>query len=291
MKWMMLATMAVCAASAETLVVPAGETLSVPSARVFAPDVLIKEGPGTLELPVNCVPEAGLDIREGAVCLTAVAESTLTASHLRFNVTASRPAPRTPPDYGGSGVQFSEFRLFKDRKMISLPPGTVAQGDDGSREGPQKALDGNLATKCYNKIPLIIHFPEPVTFDGYSFATANDAPGRDPYTWTLEAGAARKDGRISWLGVGAVTAFVAPAARKTDVDTIFPVQTTAALPADCPVILGGKGRLVLRGVSQRLEACSGTGLVQLEAGAQVVFGAGSAFTGSVAGAGLAVWEK
>lgn len=109
--------------------------------------------------------------------------------------------------------------------------------------------------------------------------------------WMMLATMAACAASAETLVVPAGETLPVPSARKTDVGTIFPVQKTASLPTDCPVILGGKGRLVLRGVSQRLEACSGTGLVQLEAGAQVVFGAGSAFTGSVAGAGLAVWEK
>ena len=64
---------------------------------------------------------------------------------------------------------------------------------------------------------------------------------------------------------------------------MFPVSLSDVIPYDYPVHVGGRGRLVLVGVSEQLEGVSGTGLVQLESGASVTFSADSAFAGSVIG--------
>ena len=83
-------------------------------------------------------------------------------------------------------------------------------------------IDGDLKTKCYFN-PFIADFGEEVTFDGYSFATANDAIGRDPMSWTVEAGVA--DGSaVSWLSIGAVEGFEAPKARHAEAGKVFPVK-------------------------------------------------------------------
>lgn len=277
------------AASAETISVPAGKTVAVDAGRRFAGDVLVKEGEGTLDLTGAMLANAGLDIRAGAVRFAAGASSTVTARFLRFDVRETRPGKKGPPEYGGSGSQFSEFRLYRGGKVLPMPQGAKAMnGNPSMREGPQKALDGDLKTKCYFN-PLIVDLGEDVTFDGYSFVTANDAIGRDPRSWTLAAGT-ETDGNMAWCTIGSVNGFEAPTNRFAEVGKVFPVALNDVVPANYPVTVGAKGRLVLAGASETLERCAGEGLIVLE-NASVDIAPQATFGGSIAGGGAVNWRK
>ena len=277
------------AASAETISVPAGKTERVEPGRRFEGSVLVKEGEGTLDLTGSVLANAGLDIREGAVRFTAGASAVVTARYLRFDVRETRPGKKGPPEYGGSGSQFSEFRLYRGGKALPMPKDAKAMnGNPSMREGPQKALDGDLKTKCYFN-PLIVDLGEDVMFDGYSFVTANDAIGRDPRSWTLAAGT-ETGGDIAWSAVGSVNGFEAPKERFTEAGKIFPVALKDVVPANYPVTVGGKGRLVLSGASETLERCAGEGLIVLE-NATVDFAPQATFNGSVSGGGTVSWRK
>lgn len=277
------------AASAETISVPAGKTERVEPGRRFEGNVLVKEGEGTLDLTGAVLANAGLDVREGAVRFAAGASAVVTARYLRFDVRETRPGKKGPPEYGGSGSQFSEFRLYRGGKALPMPKDVKAMnGNPSMREGPQKALDGDLKTKCYFN-PLIVDLGEDVTFDGYSFVTANDAIGRDPRSWTLAAGT-ETGGDIAWSAVGSVNGFEAPKERFTEAGKIFPVALKDVVPANYPVTVGGKGRLVLSGASETLERCAGEGLIVLE-NATVDFAPQATFNGSVSGGGTVSWRK
>ena len=176
------------AANETTLDVPAGKTVKVEPGRLFEGGTLVKTGAGCLDLTGARLRNAGLEVREGTALFVGGGATVVTTRYLKWHVTKTRPAKGGPPDYGGSGSQFSEFRLFRDGKMLPRPPRAMAlNGRPGWREGPQMGIDGDLTTKCYFN-PFIADFGEEVTFDGYSFATANDAIGRDPMSWTVEAG-------------------------------------------------------------------------------------------------------
>jgi len=277
------------AASAETISVPAGKTERVEPGRRFEGNVLVKEGEGTLDLTGAVLANAGVDVREGAVRFAAGASAVVTARYLRFDVRETRPGKKGPPEYGGSGSQFSEFRLYRGGKALPMPKDVKAMnGNPAMREGPQKALDGDLKTKCYFN-PLIVDLGEDVTFDGYSFVTANDAIGRDPRSWTLAAGT-ETGGDIAWSTVGSVNGFEAPKERFTEAGKIFPVALKDVVPANYPVTVGGKGRLVLSGASETLERCAGEGLIVLE-NATVDFAPQATFNGSVSGGGAVSWRK
>lgn len=277
------------AVAGETISVPAGETVKIAPGRVFTGDVLVKEGAGTLDLTGAALKNKGLEIRQGGVVLTGGGASMVTTRYLKWNVTETRPGKSEPPEYARSGSQFSEFRLFRNGKMLPRPQNATAlNGRADWREGPQKGIDGDLKTKCYFN-PFIADFGEEVTFDGYSFATANDAIGRDPRSWTVEAGVA--DGTaINWVGIGSVTGFEAPKERFAEAGKVFPVALRDVVPVNYPVTVCGKGRLVLRGVNETLERVCGTGLVQLE-DASVEFGAESQFSGSVVGGPVSFKKK
>jgi hypothetical protein len=76
-----------------------------------------------------------------------------------------------------------------DPTILVTNPG----GSNPSGEGPDKGYDGESSTKWLDfesainaSSTLVIAFPAPVTFDSYSWVTADDAEGRDPISWRLE---------------------------------------------------------------------------------------------------------
>ena len=273
-----------CAAAEPTAInVPAGETVKVGAGIKFDGGVLVKTGAGTLDLSAAVLRNAGLEIREGAVKFSGGANASVTCRYLRWNVTKTRPAKNAPPEYGNTGSQFSEFRLFRGGKQLPRPARATAICANDWAESPKKGIDGDLKTKCYAN-PFVADFGEEVAFDGYSFATANDAIGRDPYCWTVEAGFGPPS-NIRWSRIGAVENFEAPLARHAEAGKVFPVSISDVIPAGYSVKVCGPGRLVLDGAHESLENVSGCGLVQLENGATVDFAPGCTFTGSVAGCG------
>ena len=284
-----LAVFACMGAAPTAISVPAGETVKVEAGCQFKGGVLVKTGAGTLDLSAAVLRNEGLEIREGAVLFASGGSSAVSCRYLRWNVTKTRPAKSAPPEYGNTGSQFSEFRLFRGGKMLPRPAHATAICANDWAESPKKGIDGDLKTKCYAN-PFVADFGEEVTFDGYSFATANDAIGRDPASWTVEAGFATAAG-IQWAPIGSVQGFEAPKARFAEAGKVFPVSVSDVVPAGYPVVVRAAGRLVLRGANEMLEAVSGDGLVQLEGGASVSFGADCAFTGTVCGGGAVNFAK
>lgn len=284
-----LAVFACMGAAPTAISVPAGETVKVGAGCQFKGGVLVKTGAGTLDLSAAVLRNEGLEIREGAVLFASGGSAVVSCRYLRWNVTKTRPAKSAPPEYGNTGSQFSEFRLFRGGKMLPRPAHATAICASDWAESPKKGIDGDLKTKCYAN-PFVADFGEEVTFDGYSFATANDAIGRDPASWTVEAGFATAAG-IQWAPIGSVQGFEAPKARFAEAGKVFPVSVSDVVPAGYPVVVRAAGRLVLRGANEMLEAVSGDGLVQLEGGASVSFGADCAFTGTVCGGGAVNFAK
>lgn len=284
-----LAVFACMGAAPTAISVPAGETVKVGAGCQFKGGVLVKTGAGTLDLSAAVLRNEGLEIREGAVLFASGGSAAVSCRYLRWNVTKTRPAKSAPPEYGNTGSQFSEFRLFRGGKMLPRPAHATAICANDWAESPKKGIDGDLKTKCYAN-PFVADFGEEVTFDGYSFATANDAIGRDPASWTVEAGFATAAG-IQWAPIGSVQGFEAPKARFAEAGKVFPVSVSDVVPAGYPVVVRAAGRLVLRGANEMLEAVSGDGLVQLEGGASVSFGADCAFTGTVCGGGAVNFAK
>ena len=284
-----LAVFACMGAAPTAISVPAGETVKVGAGCQFKGGVLVKTGAGTLDLSAAVLRNEGLEIREGAVLFASGGSAVVSCRYLRWNVTKTRPAKSAPPEYGNTGSQFSEFRLFRGGKMLPRPAHATAICANDWAESPKKGIDGDLKTKCYAN-PFVADFGEEVTFDGYSFATANDAIGRDPASWTVEAGFATAAG-IQWAPIGSVQGFEAPKARFAEAGKVFPVSVSDVVPAGYPVVVRAAGRLVLRGANEMLEAVSGDGLVQLEGGASASFGADCAFTGTVCGGGAVNFAK
>ena len=287
----LLIALAACAlgVQAETIDVPAGTVKKIEAGKRFEGGVLVKTGAGTLDLTGAVLANQGLEIQAGAVYFAGGSDGAVTARFVKFDVTKTRPAKSAPPEYGNSGSQFSEFRLFLAGKMLPMPAGAKALNDGGGREDFGKGIDSDLTTKCYRN-PLVIDLGKDVTFDAYSYATANDAIGRDPYCWTVSAGVA--DGSIiHWLGLGSVTNYEAPKERNKDIGKTFPVMLKDVIPVNYPVKVCGKGCLILSGVTETLERISGNGLIELEDNAGVSVTSTADFAGTVAGFGCISYKK
>lgn len=280
---------------AETIHVKAGETVRVPAGKTFTGDLLIKEGPGVLDLSGAVLRNKGLEIREGSVLFAAGdgQKETVTTKHFRFCGRESRPAKNNAPEHANSGIQLSEMRFFKDGKMLTIPAGSTAFSAcpaNGSEDG-SKSIDNNFATKWYGtyKVPLDICFAQPLAIDGYSFATANDAIGRDPCSWTVFAGEER-NGNISWAQIGAENGYKAPKDRRKDIGKIFTVRLVDLIPFEYQIKICANSKLVLKGVNESVENLCGRGLIELQ-NANISFPPETAFKGSVYGKGFATYQK
>ena len=237
------------------------------------------------------IANSGLVAAAGTVHFAgqAVARTTL----LRFTATKSRPAPSGAPNYGGSGIQFSELRLLYKGEPVAWPEGSTATSANpaaGSKEDAAKLVDDNVETKWYSgsgvNMPITITCGAPVTFDGYQFATANDAPGRDPVSWRLEIGV-EQDGGIVWTTLDEQTdvADDIPAARKTfgpayAVDGNLPAH---ALPDGYALTVEGPATASFAGADDVLANLSGSGTLAATGTRSPTIAAPSTFTGSVAG--------
>ncbi len=265
--------------NAQTITVPAGETMR--PTQPITGETLVKDGAGTLDLSGVPLKNKGLFIREGAVRFSAAVKGdpvTVKTRYLRWTITGTRPNAQ----FSGSGPQFSEFRLFYRGKSVSFPSTTISTSHNHTAaEGADKGFDGNLRTKCYQRSPFILDFGQDVTFDAYSYATANDAIGRDPRDWTLEIGQ-KLNGRIVWQVMGVERGFEAPQARFTEAGKMFQLAPGGAFPVDYPIEIGGKGRLQLDGIGGLAEFLSGAGLIEIS-NCSLTFPPDTKFTGSVIG--------
>ena len=153
---------------------------------------------------------------------------TVKARYVRLTVTASRPAPSQPPFYGGRSWQICDWTLLRGGKALGWDGAKVLGPDRGlvKGEGPAQCLDGNVLTKFHGAygVPLVVDLGKEVEFDGYTFTTGNDAPGRDPYNWTLDAGVP-SSGSITWKRVGWENGFLAPDGRRTVVKPAFKLDS------------------------------------------------------------------
>lgn len=133
--------------------------------------------PGSLAVASDVPPPAGLSI-------------------VRFTVTQRRDSTAV----AGTMIQMADLQLMQGENVIAWPPGTVATNPGGSNPANEQApnlLDADAATKA-----LDFNFTTSETslagssvfvfqgtlpdFDGYRWRTGNDAPERDPVSWTLE---------------------------------------------------------------------------------------------------------
>jgi len=227
---------------------------------------------------------------------TATVVSGVLTKFVRFKPSATRPEG----DHVNTGYQLSEFRLTLGGVDVPYPVGTLATspGKAAGVEGPEKAIDGSVDTKFYHNsksplYPLVLEFPTPLFFNGYTWYTANDATGRDAITWTVEVSA---DG-TTWTVVdsqdySADTSLITTA-RKTLVGQ-WPVQgmqSAMNVFSDLsPTTVAAPGKLAVSGTSETVGSLSGDGTIELLANG--TFGIrtidNAAFSGSFSGAGTVV---
>ncbi len=158
----------------------------------------------------------------GFLSIATAGAAAKTFRYFRFVTTKQRDNP-----IAANSVQLSEFRFIRNGAVVSTLGATVTNPGGNSPAGETAAnlLDSNLSTKWLdtNKRELVFTFPAPVAIDAYTFATANDAPERDPSNWRFEGS---PDG-ATWTILDDVNNFSATTLRGT-------LQPRFYLPATVP---------------------------------------------------------
>lgn len=124
-----------------------------------------------------------------------------TYRYIKWEVTKRKST--TDECAGTHCIQAAEFVLLLNGSNVSWPSGTSASnpgGNNPSGETAAQAIDSNLSTKWLDRnfnsdggdsqtgsAVLLIDTGSgnSVTFNGYKWATANDATPRDPVSWRL----------------------------------------------------------------------------------------------------------
>lgn len=124
-----------------------------------------------------------------------------------------RFVPTRLRDPGDNSVQLAEFQLLRHGVRVE---GAVASNPGGSNPGNETPFHGNdnsLDTKWldFRKGTLVLDLGTPALVDGYRWATANDADGRDPVSWRVDGS---HDG-AAWVTLDSRTNHSTPRARKT----------------------------------------------------------------------------
>ena len=110
--------------------------------------------------------------------------------YYKFNITKIRDISQSL----GGATQISELIILNGSTKLTGGTATNPGGHQAFEgEGPSKALTGyyddkwcdtDFAVNGYST--LIIDYTTPQTSTGFTYATANDYPGRDPVRWTFE---------------------------------------------------------------------------------------------------------
>lgn len=155
------------------------------------------------------------------------------ARYLRLTVQASRPGREGAPEYANRSWQCSEFKLYAKGRALSLKQAKIAFTPPGhiAVEGPEKCIDENVLTKYHGQynLPLVVDLGEEKDLDAYGFVTGNDAIGRDPYTWTVDAGVT-SGASIVWTRVDHRENVLMTKARRTEVAPTYAFEFRDAFP-------------------------------------------------------------
>ena len=180
----------------------------------------------------------------------------------------------TPLKMRGAGsensIQLAEFAFFNAGAPVVPVDVFNPGGSSPLAEGPENLIDGDTGTKWLDpsKNPVEFDFPAPVTFDSYSFTTANDFPDRDPVRWIMEGS---NDG-FDWDLIDNVSDFDynVPEARFTPTPEI-PLPGPSLIPyvqisfyADQPTAIAGEEIVLywdVTGFYDTLEIDNGIGAI------------------------------
>ena len=250
----------------------------------------------------------GLDVQSGATLSAQGTNAAYTGATTVRSGGEIRVAPGTRAQYlrftiinctanqGAKNAQLSEIQLVGMGEGLTWPEGTTAtsQGDNKRETNPESAaqlIDGTVNTKCYwggLVYPVNITLPEPISFEGYRWYTANDEMDkRNPVSWRFEAS---MDG-VTWTLIDEQTNCETVTTTKTlaytfcvvdDVDLVF-----NALGDASPLALEAGSTCTVAYVEETVGALSGAGTLALRADAYVRLNtaADSAFSGDIVGAG------
>ena len=142
---------------------------------------------------------ANLPAANYQMCTIPLPEGTKAYDNYRLTISGTKGTDR--------GMQLSEFSVWSDQAVQFKIPTSAIQNatfsNDGSwHYGTAGENEANLYDGTGNKLcvsgfdqndlvnkPLVITFEmtDPIAVGSYSLTTANDAPGRDPSSWTLFA--------------------------------------------------------------------------------------------------------
>mgnify|MGYP005999740095 CR=1 FL=1 len=119
-----------------------------------------------------------------------------------------------------NSVQVSEFVLRNNDADISMSGSSVTNpgGNTPASEGPSNLIDGSTSTKWLDfniknspfTSTVIFDMGSATIFNGYRWATANDAEDRDPKSWTVSGS---NDG-TNYTTLHTVTGFTATSTRQ-----------------------------------------------------------------------------
>jgi hypothetical protein len=171
-----------------------------------ATNVVIDQGIGSVSLSGSTPITLTNKNSDTTYILTATGPSNFVSSSVTVRTVPGGAATNryvrfSPLQLRGAGdfsVQLSEFVFLNGATAITPVSATNTVGGSPGGEGPTNLWDNNTGTKwlCSTNPPaygqyglgcrLVFDFGSPTVFDGYYFATANDAPERDPVRWTLE---------------------------------------------------------------------------------------------------------
>ena len=116
-------------------------------------------------------------------------------------------------DAGENSVQMAEFQMLRNGARLGGATASNPGGNNPGGETPFHGNDNSVDTKWldFRKGALVLDFGVPVAADGYRWATANDADGRDPLSWRVEGS---HDG-TNWATLDTRDTHPTPRARKT----------------------------------------------------------------------------
>ena len=177
--------------------------------------------------------------------------NTVTTRFIRWTITRRRS--------DADAVQASEFVVYANGEAVSWD-GSVgvnnAGGDNPGGEVPQNLVDGDTETKwadlnflvnggenpdtTYGQSIIEIDNFNTITFDSYSWATANDFPERDAVSWTVEVSMDNEN----WTLISNVSNADITEDRYTYIDPIAPSQsynTTGSIYFDGTPLCGLSG--------------------------------------------------
>jgi uncharacterized delta-60 repeat protein len=159
--------------------------------------------------------------------------NTVTTRFLRWTITKRRGAE-------ADALQASEFVLYANGEPVSWDPSVGVNnpgGDNPGGEVAQRLVDGDTETKWtdlnfwqnggenpnaeFGQSIIEIDNFNTITFDSYSWATANDFPDRDAVSWTLEVSMDNTE----WTLVSQVTNADVTEDRYSYIDPITPSQS------------------------------------------------------------------